>query len=786
MQKITHLSSKGLYKLFPYLSLALIVFLYMLPRIRSAQFGLLDDGVTLIVGQKFLSDPSTPFKFMRFSGRFFPIYWLYQSLVFQFAKYAAYRWFIANTILLFALSIILYKVTYKFTKDIKSAWLASVLFIFSGPVVESFYTITKSEPIMLFFVCAAVMVSFLLEKPPGVLKKILVVSAITLLFFCAYASKETAMVMTGICAGWLGLTIIFKGKRATRNELSPTFWLFLASVAAVGIYFAVRQAFHTAPLAEGGYTTSYRLELSVIVNQLLSWLGRFLRDDFYILPLVLTMVLPKVRQKVNLKLLAYVGMALIGWFVIILPWRVLESYYTLPFTFGMSLIGGVIAGALLRSLPELRGKLQRTFVGVCSGTAIVSLVILGINNNSNTRLQLAYDHVNARMVKILSGLPKNSSVLFNVPQPLEYVSETKMHLQVLYQRNDILVDYFTYRPQFVTENKTIYVVTPVFLNQILPSVRNSIHEGGAIAWNNCLEAFMPGQPNAELIGAPNDKLLVFDIGLNRLLPSLGIGDPLSYGERPWIDSKRTAYGWKVYHLPDRSNPYTSPGSFSDGVWILGGTKDDVRQVRFGQSGDIPLTGDWDGDGLTDLGVFREDGNLWLLDINQDGNADFEYVLGKPESESIPVVGDWDGNGIDSPGWYDPIEQSWYLYNQFGDNQRNWPVIQFGMDDAVPLVGDWDGDGRDTPGVVQPATKEFRYIDQLTENPLIADSLKLPAGKQWVPANWFGEKMDTLAIIGDNLEWTFLPGNRNCIPPNPYFRVEVFDHEGTALAGVWGN
>lgn len=773
-------------KYLPYLSLALIAFLYMLPRILSAQFGLLDDGVTLIVGQKFISDPLTPFKFMQFSGRFFPIFWVYQSLIFQFARFAPYRWFIANAVLLSALSVSLYQVAFILLRKKWAAWLAGVLFIFSGPVVESFYTITKSEPIMLFFIVLAVIVFLSLARQTSSLKKILIMTTVVLLFFFAFASKETGIVMVGICTGWLGLTFIFRRQRASKDDKRFVFWLLIASIIALVIYFALRQAFQTKSLSEGGYTSSYLLDYSIIRDQLLRWLGRFLRDYFFILPLGMVLCVPKIRQKVNLRIVAYVVVWLGGWFIILLPWRVLESYYTLPFAFGLALLSGLIAGPLFQSLPTITNGFQKILIWICMGATLVSLAILQINNSSNARLQLSFDKVNSRLVEELSQLPENATILFNVPGPLEYVIETRMHLQVRYNRADIKVDYLSYQPQFLAENQTTYIVSPVFTNQILPSVRNSIYSAGAIAWENCFEAFLAGQPDAELVGWPNDEVLVFDIGVNRILPYLGIEDPLSYGSRPWIDSRRTAYGWKIYHLPSRSNSFVSPGSFKDGIWYLGGISGDAVQIQFGRNGDLPFTGDWNGDGITDLGVYRQTEERWILDYSHDGTVDGEYRMIMPTTNSIPVVGDWDGNGIDSPGWYDPIEQTWQLFSAFGDITPNWPLIHFGGENAIPIVGDWNADGRDSPGLVQATTNEFHFINTLSKNPAVAGAIPLPHGTNWIPANWFGDTMDTLAVIDEDQNWTFLPGNRYCIPPNPFVKIEDVSPSGAALAGKWGN
>ena len=67
----------------------------------------------------------------------------------------------------------------------------------------------------------------------------------------------------------------------------------------------------------------------------------------------------------------------------------------------------------------------------------------------------------------------------------------------------------------------------------------------------------------------------------------------------------------------------------NGVWngIAGGD----RQVTFGINGDTPVTGDWNGDGIDDVGVKRN--NIYYLDANGNGvfngatGGDLEYLYG---------------------------------------------------------------------------------------------------------------------------------------------------------------
>ena len=83
----------------------------------------------------------------------------------------------------------------------------------------------------------------------------------------------------------------------------------------------------------------------------------------------------------------------------------------------------------------------------------------------------------------------------------------------------------------------------------------------------------------------------------------------------------------------------------DGKW----TNSDVVE-GLGQKGDLPIVGDFNGDGIDELGVYRD--GTWIIDTNGNGAIDADdqvFRLGGPGDK--PVVGDWDGNGTSDPGIY---------------------------------------------------------------------------------------------------------------------------------------
>jgi hypothetical protein len=160
---------------------------------------------------------------------------------------------------------------------------------------------------------------------------------------------------------------------------------------------------------------------------------------------------------------------------------------------------------------------------------------------------------------------------------------------------------------------------------------------------------------------------------------------------------------------------TKIGIFRAGLWVLdfdgNGVFEAGKDVTFsfgGIPGDIPVVGDWSADGKTKVGVFRL-GRQWVLDANGnrafDGTGpgkDIVFPFGGIAGD-IPVVGDWSGDGKSNVGLF-RHDHYWILdvngngnFDGVGPGQDR--VVLFGrMAGDVPVVGDWNGDGKTKIGV----------------------------------------------------------------------------------------
>ncbi|MDH5421001.1 MAG: hypothetical protein OEY55_04260, partial [Acidimicrobiia bacterium] len=127
----------------------------------------------------------------------------------------------------------------------------------------------------------------------------------------------------------------------------------------------------------------------------------------------------------------------------------------------------------------------------------------------------------------------------------------------------------------------------------------------------------------------------------------------------------------------------------------GGSPDLI--FSYGEPGDIPIVGDWNGSGVETVGVIR--GNQFRLrNANATGEPDYVFTFGQVGDQF--VVGDWNGDGVATPGYF--RNGTWYLRNTNTAGQPDL-VFNFGLATDTPIVGDWDGNGSDTPGVIRGGT-----------------------------------------------------------------------------------
>ena len=178
-------------------------------------------------------------------------------------------------------------------------------------------------------------------------------------------------------------------------------------------------------------------------------------------------------------------------------------------------------------------------------------------------------------------------------------------------------------------------------------------------------------------------------------------------------------------------------------------------LNYGNPGDYPVVGDWDGDGDTTIGIYRN-GAFYLRNSNTTGVADLVFAFGLPGDQ--PVAGDWDGDGDTTVGVYRPSTGTFYLSNS---NSPGAPIVPFrlGNPGDVGIAGDWNGDGIDTTGVFRPSNGAL-YLKNSNSGGFADIVINYGiAGDKPVTGDWNNDGVDTIGVYRNG---TFYLRNTNTV------------------------
>jgi len=131
-----------------------------------------------------------------------------------------------------------------------------------------------------------------------------------------------------------------------------------------------------------------------------------------------------------------------------------------------------------------------------------------------------------------------------------------------------------------------------------------------------------------------------------------------------------------------------------GQWLIR----DGTSVAFGNSTDIPVVGDYDGDGLSDIALWRPSTGVWSVLHSSDGyqfGSMLQVQWGAGHLNDVPVPADYDGDGRTDIAVWRPGPGTWYiLLSRSEYDTAQALVVQWGAGRVkdVPVPADYDGDG----------------------------------------------------------------------------------------------
>jgi hypothetical protein len=204
---------------------------------------------------------------------------------------------------------------------------------------------------------------------------------------------------------------------------------------------------------------------------------------------------------------------------------------------------------------------------------------------------------------------------------------------------------------------------------------------------------------------------------------------------------------------------------SEGNWYLNRSTDGLAVVTWGNSTDTLAPADYDGDDKTDVAIFRPSDTLGVPDflvLNSATNTLSGMEFGS--TGDIPVAGDVNGDDIDDYIVYRPTTRVWYTMtapNTVTITPLNGSIGQ------TPLSGDFDGDGKSDFALYDPSSHAFSIIKSGGGSLLFNWGL---TGDKPVIADYDGDGKDDIAVFRPSDGNWYIHGSLG---------TDIFTHWGTA-------
>jgi hypothetical protein len=178
---------------------------------------------------------------------------------------------------------------------------------------------------------------------------------------------------------------------------------------------------------------------------------------------------------------------------------------------------------------------------------------------------------------------------------------------------------------------------------------------------------------------------------------------------------------------------------STGVWYNQNSSDGGFQgVEFGAAGDRIVPGDYDGDGRNDPAVFRPSTGVWyILRSSDNGVTIRQFGL----DGDIPVSGDYDGDLKTDIAVFRPSSGVWYIWRSSDDA---FDFRTFGVETDRVAQGDYDGDGKTDLAVFRPENGVW-YIWKSSDNGILFIGFGL-SGDRPVQGDYDGDGKTDLAVF----------------------------------------
>ncbi len=175
---------------------------------------------------------------------------------------------------------------------------------------------------------------------------------------------------------------------------------------------------------------------------------------------------------------------------------------------------------------------------------------------------------------------------------------------------------------------------------------------------------------------------------------------------------------------------------SNNYWYLNRSQAGFAAFQFGAAADVLTPADFTGDGKTDVAVFRPSVGTWFIMRSEDNTF---YGVGFGTSGDIPAPADFDGDGKADQAVFRPSNGTWYLQQ----STAGFSAVGFGIAEDKPAVGDFDGDGKADIAVYRPSSGYWYRLN--SSNGAFFAVQFGTTGDKIVPADYTGDGKTDVAV-----------------------------------------
>lgn len=231
----------------------------------------------------------------------------------------------------------------------------------------------------------------------------------------------------------------------------------------------------------------------------------------------------------------------------------------------------------------------------------------------------------------------------------------------------------------------------------------------------------------------------------------------SYSCSTSVVNSRTPFDFDGDGKTDISIFRPNPGEW----WYSKSSNGQVVAGAFGTPTDIPTPADFTGDGKTDIAFFRPSTGQWFI-LRSEDNSFLAFPFGS--TGDIPTPADFDNDGKADAAVFRPSTGTWFISPSAGGATI---ITQFGVNGDQPVAADYDGDGKADIAVYRTngANKEW-WIQRSTAG-LFATAFGT-VGDKAVPGDYTGDgKADIAVWRPSNGNWFILRSEDNTFLGSPF-------------------